>query len=379
MNRRIVVVLLGLTLVGCGTRDALEATDPADLELSSPLAVEEIWSRDVGGASGLNERLQPALADGRVYVANAQGELSALDAETGEALWTVSLERPLSGGPAVNDGLVVVGTRKGQVLGLASDDGELLWESGVTSEVLAPAAIGQDTVVVRANDGRVFALEPDTGERRWLYDRNVPALSLRGHSSPVLVRGGVVVGFDNGRITGLTLNDGTPVWETTLGVAQGRSDLERMVDIDADPLAVGGDLFAVSYQGRIAGMSVREGRIGWSRELSAHSGLAVDDSNVYTTDGQGQVWALDRRNGASVWRQDALAPSDLTGPVLHNGRLVVAGSDGYLAWLSPDDGTLLARYAVDDKRLTVTPVVADDRLYALSVGGELVALRFADQ
>jgi outer membrane protein assembly factor BamB len=365
-----------LAVAGCGTpADDLDALDAPVLEqpVAAEAPVSELWSYDVGPAGSLNERLQVAVADGRAFVASGDGVLVALDAASGEPLWRRNLERPLSGGPAAGDGLVVIGSREGELFGLSADNGETLWSATLSSEILAPADIGQGVVVVRTNDGRLFALEPESGARRWVYDRNVPPLSLRGHSSPVLVGGGVVAGFDNGRLAALTLDEGTPVWEATIGVPQGRTDLERMVDIDADPVIDGTDVYAASYQGRLAALDLRTGRIGWAREISVHSGLTVDESRVYVSDDQGYIWALDRATGASVWRQDALSGLEITAPVVFGDHVVVAAGDGNLYWLSRRDGSIIDRRNLGDARIRTAPTVAGDRLYAIDLEGEVRA------
>lgn len=362
-------------LAGCSTPARIEANDAPSVKTVGSVALSRIWSASVGGTDTRNLRLEPSLSDGRLFAADAEGTVTALDAKTGKRLWHKDLKRPLSGGPASADGLVVIGTREGSVLGMAADTGKLEWDSGVTSEVLAPAVIGQGTVVVRTNDGRVFALEKDSGDRRWLYDRDVPSLSLRGHSSPVMVQGGVIVGFDNGRLTALTLADGTPAWDATVGLAEGKTDLERMVDIDADPIVDGGQVFAASYQSRVAAVRLRDGQVEWTRDISSYSGLAVDKGNVYVTDDKGRVWALDRGNGASVWRQDALSGLALTAPVLVGRYVAFGASDGNVYFLSRDTGDLVDRRAVDDTRILVRPLVAGDRMYVQSAGGRLVAWR----
>jgi len=372
-------LIAGLALGGCGTGGLLEAEDAAEPELAGDgPGVEEVWRARVGAAAERQQRLEPALDGGRVFAASADGAVTALEAEDGERLWRTELEHRVSGGPGAGEGLVVVGTPKAQVIALDAEDGSVVWEASVTSEVLAPPAVGQGTVVVRSADGRVFALEADSGARRWLYDRNVPALSLRGHASPVLVRGGTLVGFDSGRLSALTLREGAPAWEATVGVPRGRTDLERMVDVDVDPVLDGNDLFAASYQGRITGIALNDGRIAWNRELSIGGGLAVDDSNVYATDESGRLWAFDRRNGATVWRMGALEGQRLSAPALHQGRVVVGGSDGYLTWVDTADGEPVARYRLGDARIAVSPRTAGERLYALDLAGRLVVLRLTE-
>ena len=375
--RWLTLLIALLTLAGCGGTDVLDATEPANVEVSASGApVERVWRASVGEAAGLRHRLEPAVAGERIYAAGAAGRLAAFDAASGDAIWRKELsDRLLSGGPAVGDGLLVIGTREGRVLGFDAANGEARWDSGVTSEVLAPAAIGQDTVIVRSNDGRVFALNPADGERRWLYDRNVPSLTLRGHSAPVLVKGGALVGFDNGRLVALKLADGSVAWEATVATPSGSSDLARMVDIDGDPRVEGSQVFATSYQGRAVGLAVNDGSIAWTRDISSANGPGLGSDKVYVSDTDGRIWALDRSNGATVWRQEALSELQLTAPRRFGDHLVVGASDGSIYWLSPDDGELTGRLEVGGSRITVPPVVAGSWLYAQTVRGELVAFR----
>lgn len=366
--------LAGGLLAGCagpGVREAV--APPADLQLTPELTVERLWRRNVGSGGLPNHRLRPVRFGDRLLVASADGRLLSLQPERGDVGWKVDLDRALGAGPAAGDDLLAVGTRAGEVVALDPADGAIRWTSGLTSEVLAPPAIGQGLVVARSNDGRVFALEQDSGERRWLYDRNVPSLSVRGYGAPVMVSGGVLVGFDNGRLEALDLRDGTVAWEASVAVPSGRSELERMVDIDADPQVNGGEVFAASYQGRAAAVSLRSGRIQWAREMSVVAGLAVDSSFVYLVDAEGSVWCLDRFSGASVWRQQALQGTEPTAPVLQGDWLVVGAADGHLSWLSTEDGRLLQRAAMGSTRIAVPPVVDGDRVYVQDLAGQVAA------
>lgn len=379
--RAVLAAVLGAGLLaGCagpGVRQAV--APPADLQLTPELSVQQLWRRNVGSGGLPNHRLRPVRFGDRLVVAGADGRLLSLQPEGGDIGWEVDLDQALGAGPAAGDGLLAVGTRAGEVVALDPADGSIRWTSGLTSEVLAPPAIGQGLVVARSNDGRVFALEQDSGERRWLYDRNVPSLSVRGYSAPVLVSGGVLVGFDNGRLEALDLRDGTVAWEASIAVPSGRSELERMVDIDADPQADGGEVFAASYQGRAAAVSLRNGRIQWAREMSVVAGLAVDSSFVYLVDAEGSVWCLDRFSGASVWRQQALQGTEPTAPVLQGEWLVVGAADGHLSWLSTEDGRLLQRASMGAARIAVPPVVDGDRVYVQDLAGRVAAWRALSQ
>lgn len=366
-----------LMLAGCsigGSRSLDVQPAPAlDIEPAT-LAVTEDWSASVGAAAVPYHRLAISQRGGRVYVASADGQVSAIDHQNGESIWTQNLDAEISGGPNSTDTQVVVGTAGGEIVALDAEQGKLRWRASLSSEVLAPPAIGQEHVVARTGDGRVFALSNRDGAQQWLYSRSVPALSLRGHSAPVLVPDGVIAGFDHGRLSALDLQTGEPVWEATIAVPQGRTDLERMVDLDADPVVDRGDLFAGTYQGRLVGLSLSNGQIAWARDISVIGGIAVDDSNVYATDAEGQVWAVDRSNGASVWRLDALAGLSLSAPVRSAEHLVVGAGDGAVYWLDPADGEVLARYQAGKAPITATPVVIDNDLLVLNLRGQLKRL-----
>ncbi|AGY91619.1 hypothetical protein SPICUR_03115 [Spiribacter curvatus] len=370
-------ILIGLVvwLTGCGGASLIKAEDPPAFDNAVAGAqVSQHWQARVGADTPPGYRLEPALFDDRVFAAAADGRVMAFEADTGERVWRQSLDASITGAVGVGEDGVAVGTADAQVILMDASSGEVQWRRGVSSEVLAPPAVGQGSVVVRTGDGGVFALDAESGQQRWLYRRNVPALSLRGHSSPVLVNGGVVAGFDNGRLSALDLDTGDPAWEATVAVPEGRSDLERMIDIDADPTVAGGDLFAGAYQGRLAGIALADGQIAWTRDVSVLGGLAVDDNYIYATDAQGYIWALDRRNGASVWRLDALEGVSLTAPRRYRDGLIVAGSDGYLNWIGRRDGELQARHAIGNARLSAPPLVDEDQIVILDRRGRLQAI-----
>ncbi len=371
-----ITLALALVLAACGGRDVLKADDAPAVEFmsGSSLVVKEVWSARVGRASVPYHRLELAHWQGQIIAAAANGEVTSFSALDGAERWQQDLDVELSGAVAAGEDIVVVASATGRVFALDAGNGIVRWRADLGGEVLAPAAIGQGRVVLRTGDGRVVALSAATGVREWLYSRSVPALSLRGHSAPVLVPDGVVAGFDNGRLSALDLASGSPAWEATVAVPEGRTDLERMVDLDADPLVIGGDLFAGTYQGRVAGIALASGQIAWAREVSVIGGLAADADNLYATDAEGRLWAFDRRNGASVWRLDDLEGLQLTAPVMHNDYVLVAGSDGVSNWIDARDGRIVARYEHGNSRISAAPLVVDGQAYVLDLRGRLHAL-----
>lgn len=376
-----VLMLVSTGLSGCSWLRGTENADPpAELtDIKATVQLQEIWTRDVG--AGTDEqflRLRPAVDDGRVFAADIKGQVTAYAAADGRELWSVKTGITVTSGVGVGEGLVLVGGREAEVIALDWRDGHEVWRSKVSSEVLSAPVAGQGTVVVQSVDGKLTALKSSNGSRLWVFDRTVPVLSLRGTGTPVLVQGGVLAAFDNGKLAALDLTRGQPVWETSIAAPHGRSELERMVDIDSAPQLWGNTAYTVTYQGRVAAVDGTSGRIAWARDMSSAVGVGVDFRNVYVTDDQSNVWSLERDNGGSVWKQDALARRGLTAPVALADHVVVADFEGYLHILSRSDGSLIGRARADGKGVLAPLVVDKDVLYVYGNGGKLSAYKLGE-
>jgi outer membrane protein assembly factor BamB len=370
------LLLLAFLLGGCGLFQKDNTEPPAELvDIETSLEVDERWSRDTGaGSDEYYLHLRPFLLGGTLYVADAKGRVGAYDAENGKPLWSVSLDTPLTGGVSGNDDVIVVGSGRGEAIALRRDTGVELWRTRLTSEVLSLSEVELGFVVARTNDGKLHALAAGSGELVWQAGRNTPALSLRGAGRPMMAFGAVVAGFDNGKLAAFSLERGNTLWETTVAAPSGQSELDRMVDLDGDMALVGETLYVASYQGRVTAISLREGRILWARDLSSYAGLAADSRYVYVSDEVDAVWALDRFNGATLWRQDKLRLRAISAPAVVGDVLAVGDYEGYLHWLRQSDGAFVARNRVDNAAIRVTPVVDGATAYVLSTRGELGAV-----
>jgi len=352
---------------------------PAELvDFEPTVNVRTVWQRRVGsGAGKLFLKLRPAIGDDRVYAATRDGRVQAFDARTGETVWDTDTDSPLSGGPGIGDGLVLLGTSEGEVLALGEKDGEIKWRARVSSEVLSSPEARGGIAVTRTIDGKLFGLNTDDGTRLWVYDRTAPVLTLRGTSSPALAEGAAIAGFDNGQVVAIALGNGQPLWETRVAVPRGRTELERMVDIDADPIILDNTVYAVTYQGQIAALELFSGEVIWRRDMSSHAGLGVGPKNVYVTDDASHVWALDRSNSASMWRQSKLEARRVSPPAVFNEFVVVGDLEGYVHWLRKEDGQFVARVRVDSDGIVAAPVATPFAVYVYGSGGELAALQVA--
>jgi outer membrane protein assembly factor BamB len=348
--KRFGLFLLSAILLGC-TISPSPVLPPVELtSIENPLYVRSNWNSVIGSGVGENYlKLQPVFAGSIGYVADYQGYVRAFEVITGERQWELQLELPIASGPAVVEDKLLFGTSQGEVLAHDLRNGKELWRAVVSSEVLAQPRGEDGVVVIRTVDGRVYGLAADNGERLWVYDRSVPLLTLRGNSAPVIHNGIVIVGSDSGKLAALTLKTGRVLWETQIADPRGRTELERMVDIDVQPVVMEDVVYVVTYQGRLATVQLDSGRMLWARDISSYSGMALDPYRVYITDSESQVWALNRFNGATLWRQDKLLRRSLTGPVLQGPYLVVADYDGYVHWLKREDGRIVARKRVNQE------------------------------
>lgn len=334
------------------------------------------WSHNIGEWRDLPEgRVRPIDIDDALAVVDGLNWMRVYAARTGKLRWELRTGLAVTGGIAVADESLVVGTRRGQIIAYALKDGHIRWRTSLSSEVLAPPAVADGVIVVHTGDGRLFGLNAQDGKQLWMFERSVPTLSLHGTGSAVIKGDEVFAGLANGKLVALKLKDGSLLWETAVAIPQGHSELERMIDVDADPLVSGDTVYAVSYQGRVVALERSTGRELWARDMSSFHNMTADDRALYLSDGQGNVWALDRSGGTALWKQEKLRNRSTSAPVIFGNYVVVADFQGYLYWLAKDDGHLVGRYHVDAAGLIGAPYIAGKLLYVLGRDGAVVALR----
>ncbi|OGI38566.1 MAG: outer membrane protein assembly factor BamB [Candidatus Muproteobacteria bacterium RBG_16_64_10] len=376
MRHAALTVMLALFLSACGGSKIVREP-PAPLPDFTPQAqIQELWSAGVGATvAKLPLRLVPYFDGNAIYAADARGRVSAISTDGGRRLWETNLNATVTGATGVGDGLVVVGTQKGQVIALNKEDGKQAWSATVTSTVMSPPVVLAGVVVVQTVDGKLSGLALADGKRLWVYERSEPALSLLGTSAPVVVDEFVLSGFASGKIVALNIKDGRLMWEFTVSHPRGRNEIERMVDVDAPLLIVRDTLYAASYQGKIVAVDMRAGgRLLWTRDASTFTGMDAGRGNIYLSDAKGHVLALDQATGASVWKQDKLHGRSLSAPTYIDGYVVVGDYQGYLHWLSAEDGRFVARYRVGSDAVTARALPGAQTLYVLNQGGSLAAL-----
>ncbi|GGK06512.1 outer membrane protein assembly factor BamB [Luteimonas terricola] len=369
---------------GCSTmrgwfssNDDKADTEPAKLvDFQSSATPSRIWTASAGKGDGRTGVAQaPTIADGNVYAASVKGGVRAFDLQSGRSLWHHDSDLRLSGGPGAGDGLVVAGSLDGEVVALDAATGALRWTATVPNEVITRPAVGQGLVVVRSNDGRVTALDAASGERRWFWVQDLPPLTVRGNAPVTLAPGFAFIGTDEGSLLALALSDGRVAWEQPVGIADGRTELERMADVDGAPVVDGAVVIASSYKNSTVAFEGPSGRPLWAAESGGAGGVGVASDRLVVSDSAGRVWGIDKYVGTSYWQQPALVRRNLAPAAVHGDYAVVGDLEGYLHWMRLSDGEFAARTRASRSAIAGRPAVADGILVVQDVDGDLSAWR----
>jgi outer membrane protein assembly factor BamB len=364
MIRTVAVAAIAALLVlpGCKTvtgwfGPAAPKQKPAELVSFQPKAnARVLWQGSVGAAQ--RNAFYPAVSGNTVYATGASGQIAAFNGASGAQQARFEAGVPIAGGVGAGAGLVLVGTVRGEVLAF-EPSGKTAWRAQLSGEVLSPPVVAEGVVVVRTGDGRIHGLNAADGKSRWVYQRALPALSVRSFSGVTVERGAVFAGFPGGRLVAIALANGNVGWESVVALPRGATELERVTDVAGLPAVDGGQVCAVAFQGRAACFDAQRGDTLWARDASSIAGLGADARSLYYTDDRSAVIALDRRTGASLWKQDRLDGRWVTAP-LAIGRFVVVGDfQGQVHVLSREDGSFVARVATDGSAILVPPVALD--------------------
>lgn len=386
------VVIFSVSLMSCSSNDEEEDQSKVVAELvdiKSKFKPDVLWHTSVGnGVSDYFSRIKPVVAGNKVYSASREGDVVAIDEKTGKRLWNVDLsdvnsERSfwsgkesalLAGGPVVDNGKLFIGSENGKLYALNAENGDLLWQSQIKGEIITAPAVDLGILVVNTASGIMKALDTETGEEIWKVEQDVPPLTLRGVSQPVMASGGVLIGTSKGTVGVYILEKGQQGWVADIGVPSGSTELERVIDVDSAPLIFGDKVYAVSSRGNLAAIELKSGRIAWKRQYSSYRQITINRNSIYLTDVRGHVYSIDRLNGLERWSNLALTNRNVTGPAFVNGYIVVGDFDGYLHWLDHNTGEIVARHKVDGSGVYATPTVKGDVLYTQSRDGDIEAI-----
>ena len=355
---------------------------PAALtEIDQPIALTIDWRIDTRAAkNSAAYRLHPLLIGSRVYSIDTDGVVSSVDLESGVKLWQFETQLKAIAGLGGNQQLIIATSRDGEIkayrtgeLGL-----ELVWKKLLESEIRSAAVVDQGQVFVRSVDGKLHSLDASSGDSRWVASHRVPALSLTGTSQPLVEGDRVIAGFDDGKLIAFDRDQGKILWETTIMYPSGRTEVERLVDLDGQFVLRDGVIYVSSYQGRLAAIQAVNGNLLWARDFSSYQAIAIDESTLFLSDDSSHIWAVDRLTGRSFWKQDVLGARRISAPTLLGNKLVVADLEGYVHWFDKTDGKLIGRIQPTKSRNYVQPLVWRNSILSIDKLGLLSSVSAAN-
>lgn len=362
-----------LLLVGCSS--VKEELKPVKLEpISAQFKFVRDWRKSTGaGQDARYARLQPAHVDGVLYTVDVEGVIAAWRSENGKRLWRSKLNTAIGSGVGVSAGMGFVGTLDGRVIAFDLTNGQQKWEAQASSEVLATPQSNGQAVITQAIDGRVFAFSFEDGRQLWTYDHPVPVLSLRSNASPLILDDVAMVAFDNGQMLSFDCNSGQLRWSARVGQPQGKTELERLVDVDAAPIELGPYIYGAGFNTRLVAIAKGTGRIAWAQDVSTSENMAGADDRIFVSDANSHIKAFDALNGTLLWENKELHRRDLSAPAVFNDMVIVIDQEGYLHGLSLEDGSLVARNRISEVPVFAQPFAIDDKLFVLDKDGVLMA------
>lgn len=388
MMVRYLMVLMLLLLTGCssltdlktdisermfGAESDEEPTPLKDIQASSEMKI--LWHASIGASEDYD--FMPAVDKNAVYAASHSGEISRIDAANGQVVWHVNAGEGVSGGIGAGENVVLVGTNKGMVLAFDEQTGKALWKSKVASEILSAPQIFGGIVVVRSGDSRIYGIDATDGKRKWVYERVTPTLSLRSSAGVVIDTQGIAfAGFAGGKLAAINTANGKVIWEASVALPKGTTEIERIADITSLPVVDGRYVYAAAFQGRVVGIERASGQVLWNRDISSYKGLTSDGSIVYVTQSNGAVYALDYATGKTYWRQGELQYRRTSAPIGMGRFAVVADLEGWVHALARDDGAFVARIKTDNSAV-MSPLInmGDGIVLAQTRGGGLYAIK----
>ncbi len=401
MRLLVVTLLTVLLLASCGSAPKDYSGAEKLKPIVSELMVVPLWVKKTGEVPiSANAQLPPAIVDNELYIASVNGDVRLMDSENGEWLWAISLNENLTSGPGVGENLIFIGSRNAEIIALDKSSGEERWRVRLTSGMLATPLVSGHSLFVQTIDGKMISLDATSGKLIWSYNHDIPKLTLRGTATPIINGDKIIAGFADGKLVSLNSETGEVNWKATITVPRGRTDLERLSDIDGLFQTSNDSVYVASYQGRVASVSTIDGTIQWARKMSSYKGLAVTTARIYVSDAEGQVWSLDARTGATLWRQNNLKGREISTPVVMDNAVVVADYEGYAHWLSVEDGKIIARQSMSEawneanepdsffdenedgnfpRLVTVSPFVSNSTLYVRDNTGAFAAFQIESE
>lgn len=374
-TNRLLVLLGGLLLTGCTKFFLGESNlaEPQDLPSNPSLvSFSKQWSRNIGdGTDDKTLYLRPLAVGNTVYAVSHDGELAAVSLSGGNRLWEVEVGHPIAAGVGGDQNVVVVGSENGLLLAFDAKTGQRGWMYQLGSEILAAPTVVAGLVVARSIDGQVTAIDARSGQVVWKQYIGVADLSIRGNSRAVFLDGVLLYTNGKGRITLLSINDGTPIFSAPIIQGRGMTAVARIADLLATPVVRDGVLFVSAYRYKTVAIDLKTGGLLWQSDHGTALDLFADNRYVYVVDKNSVIHALDKNNGERIWSSQALQGRKIS-PLAGDGRMIVTVDlDGVMTALDSSSGKVLGYRSVGGERAYVAPQWVNGQWLTYTSDGDL--------
>ncbi|MWP62360.1 outer membrane protein assembly factor BamB [Gilliamella sp. Pas-s25] len=372
------------SLAGCslfGGEEEIVQISPSPA-VNNQFPIQQVWRNSTAGNTHIYSLLGPINYDNAIYVASRSGQVKAIDLISGKTIWDVNLSQStlfssktalFSGGVSADDKYVYVGSERAVVYALDRNSGKVVWEKTVKGEVLARPVPAEDKLIIHTANGILQGLNRDTGDYLWDVSFDVPALSLRGNSTPTIAHGAAIVGDDNGRVNAYFINDGQLIWQQRISQPSGSTEIAKLNDVDSTPVVEGNLVYSVGYNGSLVALDLSNGQTVWRKGLGSTHSFAVDTNRLFVVDQNDNVQAIAKNGGGELWTQPNLTHRQLTDPVIYQNYVVFGDFEGYLYWLNADNGELAAKTQVSSSGLISKPLVVDNKVIVQAKNGDIYA------
>ena len=374
MNKKLLIIFISFFIISCQS-DTKDEETPSELrDLKSTISIEKIWSKKVLSDFPMG-KIDIVFNQENIFLFSEEGDVSALNL-SGKEVWTNTFDEQISSGLGYGFKSLFFATENGKIVSIDAESGNKFWESNVGGEVLSSPSTNGVIVAVQTSNGKITALDFNDGSFEWEYQSTVSPLSLRGTSKPVFDKGFIFVGFGNGNLAKIESRSGVVQWEVPVTVSQGVSEIERMIDIDADPvIARNGLAYVVSYQGDLSAIDIDQGRTLWRNPTSSTKNVIHTKNITYIIDASDIIKSYDGINGNILWILEDLKLRQLSSPKKYKNYLISGDYEGYLHLIDLNTGLIEGR--TRPSRQAVKEIfVHKDILFSLDDSGKISALKF---
>lgn len=385
------VLALPITLValfGCSSgKDLFEPVEAP--VVVNQINVDELWSRSFSGSKNFYSDLVEAYSEGKLFTATRSGDVYALDAASGKTLWNYDLSDEeendekrsarLSSGITVKSNMLAVGSENGFIYILDKNEGNLIWKTYVGGEIIAKAAFSRsgNKVFVYDQRGRVSALDTIDGKILWSVGDDVASLNLRGKSAPLAIGDDyVIVGNSDGKVKILAQSTGSTVNQIDVTLKVGRNELERISDVIAKPLIIDHNLYAVAYSGPLIKYSFDSYTKLATLAYNSTKDMDYDSENLVIVDNNSHVFCVSLDDNHEIWHNLSLTNRKLTAPVIYGDYVVVGDLEGFIYFISLQDGSLVYKEEIEDETPINSVVAANGNLFVKTSDGDLSCLSY---